>query len=88
DLLGCPHHVIADLDTCAYGAALIAIVATEQLADRPDLATLAARVRQPGRLVTPDPSAYAAYDAAYRRYQRLTATLAPLQTTRWNADDC
>jgi len=80
DVLGCPHHVAAASDATPIGAAMIAAVAAGLA---PDLAMLAARVPPPITSLAPDPGARDAADAAYARYQRLVAQLAPLATAPW-----
>jgi xylulokinase len=80
DVLGLPHHVAARTDATPVGAAMIAAVAAGLA---PDLATLAARVPPATSTFTPDPAAVAASAAAYARYQRLVAQLAPLATSPW-----
>jgi xylulokinase len=77
DAIGLPHHVVARTDTCALGAALLALVA---LGVFPDVATAAAAASAPpARVVTPIGS----LDAAYARYRRLVAQLLPLADQPW-----
>jgi xylulokinase len=77
DAIGLPHHVAARTDTCAIGAALLALVALGVL---PDVATAVATASPPpARIVTPAGS----LDAAYARYRRLVAQLLPLADQPW-----
>lgn len=82
DVLGVPHHVAARTDATPIGAAMIAAVAAGLA---PDLATLAALAPPPSATFTPDAAAGPLAAAAYARYQRLVAQLAPLATTPWDA---
>lgn len=74
DVLGVPHAVAARADSCPVGAAMLAAVAAGL---QPDLAAAAACAGSPSKIFAPagdrDP-----LDAAYARYQRLVAQLAPL----------
>jgi len=80
DVLGLPHHVAARTDATPIGAAMLALVAAGAA---PDLATLAARVPPPSATFAPDAAAGQAAAAAYGRYQRLVAQLAPIATAPW-----
>ncbi len=76
DILGRPHHVAARSDTCAIGAAMIALVAAGA---HGDLGSAAARIPPPTVVVAPRGE----LTEAYRRYQRLVAALAPIAVTPW-----
>jgi xylulokinase len=71
DALARPHHVAARTDTCAIGAAMLASVAAGL---QPDLAAACATAPAPARSFAPQGS----LDAAYARYQRVVAQLAPI----------
>jgi len=77
DVLGVPHDVAANPDTCPLGAAMIATVAAGV---HPDLAAAAVHLPPPARTFVPTG---ARLDAPYARYQRLVAQLAPLATSPW-----
>jgi xylulokinase len=83
DVLGLPHHVAARTDATPIGAAMIAAVAAGLAAG---LAPLAALAPPPSATYLPDPAAAEPAAAAYARYQRLVAQLAPLATAPWDAD--
>lgn len=76
DLLRLPHRIAARTDTCAVGAALLALVA---VGAQPDVATAAAAMPQAGTLVAPG----RALDEVYDRYRRLVTALAPLGDQPW-----
>ncbi len=75
DVLRRAHHVSAEPDACPLGAAMIALVAAGGVHD---LAAAAALVAPPGKTFTPGAAVVQdALDAAYRRYQAVTALLIP-----------
>lgn len=76
DALGIPHHVAARTDTCAIGAAMLAVVAIGRI---PDVQTAAASMPPPATTVTPQGS----LDEAYSRYRRLVTQVAPLGDRMW-----
>ncbi|MDQ3300466.1 MAG: FGGY-family carbohydrate kinase, partial [Myxococcota bacterium] len=77
DVLGKPHDLAHDPDTCPVGAAMLAAVAAGL---HRDLASTAAQIPQPTQTCEP---AAERLDEPYARYQRLVAQLAPLAVTRW-----
>ncbi len=77
DVLGKPHDLAHDPDTCPVGAAMLAAVAAGL---HPDLASAAAQIPQPTQTCEP---AAERVDAPYARYQRLVTQLAPLALTPW-----
>lgn len=76
DITGLRHEVIANPDTSPLGAAMIASVAAGHFAD---LVAAATRVIPPHTDYEPGDR----QDAAYERYCRLVAALAPLSASRW-----
>jgi sugar (pentulose or hexulose) kinase len=79
DVLGLPHRVAARTDATPIGAAMIAAVAAGLA---PDLAALARLAPPPTATFLPGDAAPLAA-AAYARYQRLVAQLAPLASSPW-----
>ncbi len=75
DITGRAHHVAAQRDTCAIGAAMLAAVAAGAI---PDLVTAAGLAPPPAAIVPPDPAAAGACAAAHARYRRLFDALRPL----------
>jgi len=76
DLMTLPHRIASRTDTCAVGAALLALVA---VGAQPDVATAAASLPQTGTLVVPA----GALDDVYDRYRRLVTAVAPLGDQPW-----
>jgi hypothetical protein len=75
DVLRRAHHVSEQPDACPLGAAMIALVAA---GGARDLAAAAELVAPPARTFTPGAAVdQDALDAAYRRYQAITALLIP-----------
>lgn len=79
DVLGLPHRVAARTDATPIGAAMIAAVAAGLA---PDLSALAQLAPPPTATFLPGAAAPLA-GAAYARYQRLVAELAPLASAPW-----
>ncbi len=75
DLLGLPVMVPRHVDASPIGAAMLASVAAGV---HRDVATAAALAGTMGAVIDPDRGRRAAYDAAYDRYRRLFASLAPM----------
>ncbi len=71
DALARPHHVAARHDTCAVGAAMLAAVAIGLYRD---LGAVCATAPAPAATFQPNGS----LDAAYERFRRLVAQIAPL----------
>jgi xylulokinase len=75
DLTGIPVEIARHVDTSPIGAAMLASVAAGQSSD---LGQSAARLNEGLKVVHPDPSKKAAYDAAYEKYHQLFKHLRPL----------
>lgn len=76
DMLGLVHHVAARTDSCAVGAALLALAAIGRVTD---LSAAAARLAQTTTAVPPA----RALDEVYARYRRLVMQIAPLGDQPW-----
>lgn len=75
DLTGFPVEIARHVDTSPIGAAMLASVAAGLSSD---LGQSAAKVNEGLKIVQPDPSKKAAYDAAYEKYHQLFRHLRPL----------
>lgn len=75
DLTGIPVEIARHVDTSPIGAAMLASVAAGLSSD---LGQSAAKLNEGLKIVPPDPSKKAAYDAAYEKYHQLFKHLRPL----------
>jgi len=75
DLAGIPVEGATSVDSCALGAAALAVVASG--VER-DVDCVAGRIHAPTRRFEPDPAASSVYAAGYQRYRDLFAALRPL----------
>lgn len=73
DVLGQPLHLLGQSHGSAVGAALVAAIGAGLITDWADITGFAPM----GRLVEPNPAAYALYSEAYSRYRALYGYLRP-----------